>query len=1108
MNNETLDELLVYQNDAFIKKAYQILLGRSPDSEGMKYYLNRLNSGVNKVEVLFQLRNSPEGKSKRVNILGLHQAIRRHKHLKTPLLGPFLKLMGFKPESGFSSIKATRKSIDINSLAKEFGFEAEELPLNFNLDEVHRLNPNEKFNSIYEVLDTLINANPIKKLNLYDDAKSNADFYNSLALKKENQAEYSNASELYKMSLLFFRTPNAHENLGNIELNNSRIQLAFDHYQSAINLGAQSDWIYSNFSRTQSLLGYKKEAITTICQALNSLKNSAILLTQLDERIDDYWSTEEQSIEFLATVQDKESLISKYDEVTCFIADTYQKFFTGESEIQHTGSLNPSRVLIVGLHPDVLPQCYRYRVAQKNEQLQLAGYTVNEVIWNDYENVFHQIGFNDLIIFYRVPAMPKVLKAVEYAKSLGKVTFYEIDDLLIDKLSVPQIETYGGQITLSAYINVTKDIGSYRAIASRCEFAIASTIPLLVKLAPLTISKKGFLHRNGLDKYSPIEGFQTKQKDYINIFYGSGTLAHNSDFLEEILPSLKLILRQFPTVKLTIMGFLELPVDFLNEFKSRTILIPFTKSLVAYSTYLSACDINLAVLHRDDSTDCKSEIKWIEAAAFSIPSVVSCTQNYLDVIRHEVDGLVVSNKSEWYNSLKILIENEHLRKQIGAGAFNRVQSEYSIIKLSQNIRKILTDALASRNISGAKSRKKIAFVNVFYPPNSMGGATRVITDQVTLISKKYSEEFEVVVFTANTNCKDHYKVNSYYHDTYRVYSVSVPLTTETNWAPKNEEIGSIFKDFLEFEQPDLVHFHCIQALTGSIVEETQAKGIPYLVTIHDAWWISDYQFLMTQSGKIYPEGHPDPFESIELREGITLVQSIQRRHYLKKLLLDAQAVLCVSENFTNIYKNNGITNVVTNKNGISSDVSWRGKDTKQSQKVVCAYLGGMAEHKGYYVFKEAITKCASNNLEVIIADHTKPQEYFNSQVWGNTPVKIIGFINQERIADFYASIDVLIAPSVCPESFGLVTREAAASGCWVVASDVGAIGEDVTNDNGHRISPTLESLSLVLMEISKNCTKYKSNPKMTKIRYSSDQVNELVHIINESLLNTIQLKIL
>jgi hypothetical protein len=59
----TLDELLQYHDKQFISCAYQTLLGRTPDPEGLQYYLDRLRSGISKYEILAQLRFSKEGKT-------------------------------------------------------------------------------------------------------------------------------------------------------------------------------------------------------------------------------------------------------------------------------------------------------------------------------------------------------------------------------------------------------------------------------------------------------------------------------------------------------------------------------------------------------------------------------------------------------------------------------------------------------------------------------------------------------------------------------------------------------------------------------------------------------------------------------------------------------------------------------------------------------------------------------------------------------------------------------------------------------------------------------------------------------------------------------------
>lgn len=396
-------------------------------------------------------------------------------------------------------------------------------------------------------------------------------------------------------------------------------------------------------------------------------------------------------------------------------------------------------------------------------------------------------------------------------------------------------------------------------------------------------------------------------------------------------------------------------------------------------------------------------------------------------------------------------------------------------------------------------KKKIALVNVLFPPKAFGGATRVVVDEATQLKEAYGDKFDVVAFCVDIDRRPIGELSVYPYDGYRVYAVSVDCTVQSNWDYESEEVGARFDDFLAFENPDLVHFHCIQMLTGSVLEATRKRGIPYVVTVHDGWWISDHQFLMDQNSKVYPNGHPDPFEKITLPSFVSFEQSIKRKSYLKGLLACAERVLAVSDSFRTLYEKNGIPNMLTNKNGISNSVAWGKKETGFTEKVVCAHIGGTSPHKGYDIFEAAVRTASPSNVEVLVVDHMKPEHHNEKTSWGNTPVQIIGHVRQDNIASLYQRIDVLFAPSVCPESFGLVTREAAACGCWVVASSVGGIGEDVDAENGFVVEPTKQALVDTLKTLDHTPKKYKGLARARKVRYSADQARELVTIIEDVL---------
>jgi FkbM family methyltransferase len=69
-----VSELLALDGDAFVRAAYQTLLRRDPDPDGLRNYIQELHSGVSKLSVLAKLRNSEEGRRHQAALPGYHSA--------------------------------------------------------------------------------------------------------------------------------------------------------------------------------------------------------------------------------------------------------------------------------------------------------------------------------------------------------------------------------------------------------------------------------------------------------------------------------------------------------------------------------------------------------------------------------------------------------------------------------------------------------------------------------------------------------------------------------------------------------------------------------------------------------------------------------------------------------------------------------------------------------------------------------------------------------------------------------------------------------------------------------------------------------------------------
>jgi len=82
-----LRDLTRFDDEAFIDAAYQALLCRMPDATGLPFYLNRLRTGTDKIQILGELRYSREGRSIGAKVPGLAILYELRKASAVPILG-------------------------------------------------------------------------------------------------------------------------------------------------------------------------------------------------------------------------------------------------------------------------------------------------------------------------------------------------------------------------------------------------------------------------------------------------------------------------------------------------------------------------------------------------------------------------------------------------------------------------------------------------------------------------------------------------------------------------------------------------------------------------------------------------------------------------------------------------------------------------------------------------------------------------------------------------------------------------------------------------------------------------------------------------------------
>lgn len=402
-----------------------------------------------------------------------------------------------------------------------------------------------------------------------------------------------------------------------------------------------------------------------------------------------------------------------------------------------------------------------------------------------------------------------------------------------------------------------------------------------------------------------------------------------------------------------------------------------------------------------------------------------------------------------------------------------------------------TTTLPSPPMAAAKPRRKrILFANVFFAPQVIGGATRVLKDNIDYLIDHHADEFEIAVVTSdeqNEHCGE------FLLDNYRgipVFRIATPQEVNMDWRPSNSMVGAYFSAILDSFQPDLVHIHCLQRLSVAIAEICYTRKLPYFVTLHDAWWISDFPFLSNEDG--LPASARRDFLNQPHLASVGLMASAQRAQRLRTALLGANKRLAVSESFADVYRRCGIP-CETVENGTSLIPPQPRQ--KGTERVNLCHIGGLQHHKGAYLIEAALRSHHYENLHFTVVNLALGQGDETHSIWGNTPVTITGKMSTDELSSFYARMHVLLAPSTWPESYGLVTREAIAHGLWVIASDQGAMADPVApGRNGFVVSiDDASGVAEALAAIDREPNRYLISPPPTDaVRTADDQSRELI----------------
>ncbi|MEO8084021.1 MAG: glycosyltransferase, partial [Ardenticatenales bacterium] len=287
----------------------------------------------------------------------------------------------------------------------------------------------------------------------------------------------------------------------------------------------------------------------------------------------------------------------------------------------------------------------RYRAFHHAEQLELAGVPARVAPRIDAALAAEAPRW-PIVLLHRVAWDGAVQALIDRTRDGGGIVLFDVDDLVFEPESTRW--HHGVQaLTPAEQALYHQGVRRYRRTLLACDAAIVPTAALAARVE--RAGRPALISRNCLDDellrlsaraaamaaarsaHDPRGTVHHGGDDPIVVGYASGTRTHDRDFSAACGPALRRVMGRHPHVRLQIIGPLALD-DGWSPFLDRVMSLESVgwRDLPAL---LAGFDINVAPLEVDNLfCQCKSELKWLEAAACGRPTVASATQAFADAL--------------------------------------------------------------------------------------------------------------------------------------------------------------------------------------------------------------------------------------------------------------------------------------------------------------------------------------------------------------------------------------------------------------------------------------------------------------------------------------------
>jgi glycosyltransferase involved in cell wall biosynthesis len=301
----------------------------------------------------------------------------------------------------------------------------------------------------------------------------------------------------------------------------------------------------------------------------------------------------------------------------------------------------------------------------------------------DWSRIDEIVELADVLVICRSRYCHRINQIVMKFRVQGKRVLFDVDDFVFDSSYAHLImNTLDEDVEDPARWDYWFSyIGRMGAALKLCDGAIttndylatriADFSGLPVKVVPNFINKEQLSYSDDLFRRKEILDFSRDEK--IHVGYFSGSPSHKLDYAI-ITSALAELLEKDPRVEVMVVGYIEAGPA-LSKFENRVKHQPF-HDYVNLQRLISSVEFNLMPLQSNVFTNCKSELKYFEAAVVGALSIASPSHTYAGAIRDGENGYIAQSH-QWFTVIKRAIENIATYRQMAEAARADARLKYA-----------------------------------------------------------------------------------------------------------------------------------------------------------------------------------------------------------------------------------------------------------------------------------------------------------------------------------------------------------------------------------------------------------------------------------------------